>query len=528
MTEKIDASKQPKPLTSAKTEDLRRKRARAMSGGSPEGEKAQKERGKLLARERIDLLLDDDSFEEVDLLVEKRSREFGLDGKYLPSDGVVTGFGRINGRSVCVYSQDFTVMGGSLGLAHAMKICKIMDLATEAGVPVVGLCDSGGARIQEGVESLGGYAEIFYRNVRASGYVPQISAILGPCAGGAVYSPALTDFVFMIDGTSHMFITGPDVVRNATGESCDFESLGGAQTHSERSGVCHFVAGSEQDCFRQIRELLEYLPQNCNEKAAPAMPSDDPSRKSELLDAIAEMDAKKSYKIHDVIWEIADGHQFFEVHKSFARNMVVGFIRLNGEVIGLVANNPAVLSGALDINASEKGARFVRFCDAFNIPILTLVDVPGYWPGLEQEWGGIIRRGAKLLYAYCQSTVPKVTVVIRKAYGGAYDVMSSKHIRGDINYAWPCAEIAVMGPQGAVDILFKREIKAAPDPAKKRAQLIADYTAKFASPYQAAQHGYIDEVIPACETRPKVIRAFHFLRNKKVTGLKKKHGNIPL
>ncbi len=518
----------PKPLRGAKTRELQDRSKKAMQGGGPEREKAQKDAGKLTARERIELLLDDDSFEEVDLLVEKRAREFGLDKRYLPADGVVTGFGRVNGRAVCVYSQDFTVMGGSLGLAHAQKICKVMDLAIEAGVPVIGLCDSGGARIQEGVESLGGYAEIFYRNVRASGYIPQISAILGPCAGGAVYSPALTDFVFMIDGTSHMFITGPDVVRNATGETCDFESLGGAETHSTRSGVCHFVAGSEQDCFRQIRELLEYLPQNCKEKPAPAMPSDDPARVSALLDNIAEMDAKRSYKIHDVIWEIADGHQFFEAHKGFARNLVCGFIRLNGESVGVVANNPQVLSGALDIGASEKGARFVRFCDAFNIPLLTLVDVPGYWPGVEQEHGGIIRRGAKLLYAYCQATVPKVTVVLRKAYGGAYDVMSSKHIRGDLNYAWPCAEIAVMGPQGAVDILFRNDIKAAPDPAKRRQQLIDEYTKQFASPYQAAQRGYIDEVIQAGMTRPKIIRAFQFLRHKKTEKLPKKHGNIPL
>ena len=520
----------PKPpkLSSVKTQELVKKQQRAMAGGGPEKEKAQHAAGKLTARERIELLVDDDSFEEVDQLVEKRCHDFGLDSKYLAADGVVTGFARIGGRSVCVFSQDFTVMGGSLGLAHAQKICKVMDLAMEAGVPVIGLCDSGGARIQEGVESLGGYAEIFYRNVQASGYIPQISAILGPCAGGAVYSPALTDFVYMIDGTSHMFITGPDVVRNATGETCDFESLGGANTHSARSGVCHFVAGSEQDCFRQIRELLEYLPQNCREKAAPVMPSDDPARKSEILGKIAEMDPKKSYKMHDVIWELADGHQFLEVHKNFARNLVCGFIRLNGESIGVVANNPSVLSGALDIGASEKGARFVRFCDAFNIPILTLVDVPGYWPGLEQEYGGIIRKGAKLLYAYCQATVPKVTVVIRKAYGGAYDVMSSKHIRGDLNYAWPCAEIAVMGPQGAVDILFRSEIKNAADPAKKRQELIDSYTKQFASPYQAAQRGYIDEVIEAEDTRARIVRAFHFLRNKKVEGIKKKHGNIPL
>jgi len=403
-----------------------------------------------------------------------------------------------------------------------------MDKALEAGVPVIGLCDSGGARIQEGVESLGGYAEIFYRNVQASGAVPQISAILGPCAGGAVYSPALTDFIYMIEGTSHMFITGPEVIKSATGETCDFESLGGAGQHSTKSGVCHFVAGSEQDCFRQIRELIDYLPQNCHEKPRPVMPSDDPKRTSDILQGISEMEAKKPYKIHDVIWEIADGHQFLEVHRSFARNIVCGFIRLNGESIGVVANNPQVLSGALDINASEKAGRFVRFCDAFNIPILTLVDVPGYWPGLEQEHGGIIRRGAKLLYSYAQSTVPKVTLILRKAYGGAYDVMSSKHIRGDLNFAWPCAEIAVMGPQGAVDILFRNEIKAAPNPEKRRQELIDEYTKKFASPYQAAARGYVDEVIEARDSRPKLIRAFQFLKNKKVQKVPKKHGNIPL
>ncbi len=525
-----NAAHPPKPprLISPKTQALQEKTRRAMAGGGPEREKAQRAAGKLTARERIELLVDDDSFEEVDLLVEKRARDFGLESKYLAADGVVAGLARVNGRSVCVFAQDFTVMGGSLGLAHAQKICKIMDMAVAAGVPVIGLNDSGGARIQEGVESLGGYAEIFYRNVQASGYIPQISAILGPCAGGAVYSPALTDFVFMVDGTSHMFITGPDVVRNATGESCDFESLGGAETHSARSGVCHFVAGSEQDCFRQIRELLEYLPQNCREKPPAVMSSDPPDRRSSALEAIAEMDAKKSYAVQDVIFELADGHRFYEVHKSWARNLVVGFIRLAGETVGVVANNPVVLSGALDIAASEKGARFVRFCDAFGIPLLTLVDVPGYWPGLEQEYGGIIRKGAKLLYAYCQATVPKVTVVLRKAYGGAYDVMSSKHIRGDLNYAWPCAEIAVMGPQGAVDILFRGDLKAAKDPAAKRRELVDGYTKQFASPYQAAQRGYVDEVIPAEMTRPKVIRAFHLLRNKKVETLKKKHGNIPL
>ncbi|MBI5630174.1 MAG: acyl-CoA carboxylase subunit beta [Elusimicrobia bacterium] len=520
--------KTSKPLLSGKTRDLKARQSRAMAGGSPDKEKAQKEQGKLLARERIELLVDDDSFEEVDLLVEKRCRELGLEGKYLPADGVVTGFARINGRNVCLYSQDFTVMGGSLGLAHAMKICKLMDMAVSAKVPVIGLCDSGGARIQEGVESLGGYAEIFYRNVQASGLVPQISAILGPCAGGAVYSPALTDFVYMVEGSSHMFITGPEVIKSATGETCDFESLGGAQTHSAKSGVCHFMAGSEQDCFRQIRELLEYLPQNCSEAPKAVIPSDDPRRKSEFLQGLSEADPKKPYRVHEVIWEIADGHQFLEVHRQFAKNIVAGFIRLNGESVGVVANNSSVLSGALDIDASEKGARFVRFCDAFNIPILTLVDVPGYWPGLEQEHDGIIRKGAKLLYAYCQATVPKVTVILRKAYGGAYDVMSSKHIRGDLNFAWPCAEIAVMGPQGAVDILFKREIKAAKDPAKRRQELIDDYARNFASPYQAAQRGYIDEVIEAGETRAKAVKAFQFLRSKKIERIPKKHGNIPL
>ncbi|MBI5200483.1 MAG: acyl-CoA carboxylase subunit beta [Elusimicrobia bacterium] len=515
-------------LISDKTAALLKRSELARQGGGPDRLEAQKAQGKLTARERLDLLLDDDSFEEVGLLVEKRATEFGLGSRYLAADGVVTGLGRINGRAVCVFSQDFTVMGGSLGLAHAKKICALLDLAEESGVPVIGLCDSGGARIQEGVESLGGYAEIFYRNVRLSGRVPQISAILGPCAGGAVYSPAITDFVFMVEGTSHMFITGPEVVKAATGEVTTFDELGGARTHSSRSGVSHFTAGSEQDCFRQIRELMQYVPQSCFEAPAQVIPTDDPKRSSPMLGKISEMEAKKPYSVHDVIWEIADGHSFFEVHRDFAPNIVVGFVRLGGESVGVVANNPRHLSGALDIAASEKGARFVRFCDSFNIPLLTLVDVPGYWPGVEQEHGGIIRKGAKLLYAFAEATVPKVTVVLRKAYGGAYDVMSSKHVRGDFNYAWPCAEIAVMGPQGAVDILFKREIKEAKDPAKKRAELIEDYTRNFANPYLAAQRGYIDEVIPAADTRAKVVAAFQFLKHKKVEPVAKKHGNIPL
>ncbi len=517
-----------RPPVAAKIQELHARRAKATAGGGPERLAAQKAAGKLTARERVDALVDDDSFEEIDLLVETRATDFGLDKKYMAADGVVTGFARVNGRPVCVFAQDFSVAGGSLGLSHAMKICKAMDLAISAGVPVIGLCDSGGARIQEGVESLGGYAEIFYRNVQASGYIPQISAILGPCAGGAVYSPALTDFVFMIEGTSHMFITGPDVVKAATGETCDFETLGGAMTHAKRSGVAHFIAGSEHDCFRQIRELLDYLPQNCKEKPKPAMTADDPRRESAFLDEVAALDPKKSYRIQDVIREIGDGHQFLQVHRNFARNLICGFIRLDGESVGVIGNNPDVLSGALDIDASEKGARFVNLCDSFNIPILTLVDVPGYWPGVQQEHGGIIRRGAKLLYAYARATVPKVTVVLRKAYGGAYDVMSSKHIRGDVNFAWPSAEIAVMGPQGAVNILYKAELKAAKDPERRRAELVAEYTAKFASPYQAARHGYVDEVIEARLTRPKVVRALHFLKGKKVATLPKKHGNIPV
>jgi propionyl-CoA carboxylase beta chain len=521
--------KKPKrPLVGQKLKLLHDKISKVQAGGGPERLAAQKALGKMTARERIDLLVDSGSFEEIDMLVETKSTDFGLDQKYMPADGVVTGFARINGRPICLYAQDFTVLGGSLGLSHAMKICKAMDMAVTAGVPIIGLCDSGGARIQEGVESLGGYAEIFYRNVQASGFVPQISAILGPCAGGAVYSPALTDYIFMVDGISHMFITGPEVVKAATGESCDFESLGGADTHSRLSGVAHFVAGSEQDCFRQIRELIDFLPQNCREAPKPMMASDDPRRESDVLDGIAALDAKKAYKIHDVIREISDGHQFLQVHRNFARNIICGFIRLDGESVGVVANNPEVLSGALDIDASEKGARFINFCDSFNIPLLTLVDVPGYWPGLEQEHAGIIRRGAKLLYAYCRASVPKVTVVLRKAYGGAYDVMSSKHIRGDVNFAWPCAEIAVMGPRGAVNILHRAEIAAAKDQEKRRMELMAEYVEKFASPFQAAKRGYIDEVIEARMTRPKVIRAFRFLKGKTVERIPKKHGNIPL
>ncbi|MFH1724282.1 MAG: acyl-CoA carboxylase subunit beta [Elusimicrobiota bacterium] len=508
--------------------ELRGRVERAKANGGEKQAAAQKKAGKLLARERLDLLLDDGSFHELDLLRRTHSREFGLADKELPADGVVTGIGRIRGRDVCVYSQDFTVLGGSLGLAHAEKICKVMDLALENGVPVIGLCDSGGARIQEGVEALGGYAEIFYRNVQSSGRIPQISAILGPCAGGAVYSPAMTDFIFMVKGISHMFITGPEVIRAATGEEADFESLGGTEAHCTKSGVCHFLANSEQDCFRQIRELLDYLPASCFERPIARPSTDDPKRESPALDEIARMDPRRPYSVHDVIREVADDRGFFEVHRGFARNIVCGFIRLAGRAVGVVANNPQARSGALDISSSEKGGRFVRFCDAFNIPLLTLVDVPGYWPGIEQEHGGIIRKGAKLLYAYCQSTVPRVTVVLKKAYGGAYDVMSSKHVRGDFNYAWPCAEIAVMGSQGAVNILFARDIRKAADPGRRRQELVDHYTRQFANPYLAASRGYIDEVIDARATRPKVIRAFEFLRDKRTPRVEKKHGNIPL
>ncbi len=515
-------------IISDKAEALRKLQEKARAGGGDERVKARAKTGKFSARQRIEHLLDEDSFEEIDLLRKTRAREFGLADRDIPADGVVTGLGKIRGRSVAVYSQDFTVLGGSLGLAHAEKICKIMDLADKTGVPVIGLSDSGGARIQEGVDALGGYAEIFWRNVQSSGRIPQISAILGPCAGGAVYSPAMTDFVFMVRGESHMFITGPEVVRAATGEECDFDELGGSDAHSSKSGVCHFVANSEQQCFRMIRELLDYLPQNYRELPRVKANSDDPKRESETLDRISRRAARHAFDTLEVIREIGDGANFLEVHQDWARNILCGFIRLEGRTVGVVANNSKVLSGALDIQASEKAARFVRFCDAFSVPLLTLVDVPGYWPGREQEHRGIIRRGAKLLYAYCEATVPKVTVILRKAYGGAYDVMSSKHVRGDFNYAWPCAEIAVMGPEGAVNILFAKEIKKAADHEKRRRELVDEYTKQFANPYLAAQRGYIDEVIEARKTRPKLIRAFAFLRNKKADIPRKKHGNIPL
>jgi len=524
------SAKSPRPPAAA-LQRLRTAVEKAAAGGGKARVDAQKARGKLTARERINYLLDEGSFQELDLLVSTRATEFGLKDKEIPGDGVITGFGQVNGREVCVYAQDFTVLGGSLGLAHAQKICKIMDLALTNRVPVIGLLDSGGARIQEGVDSLDGYAEIFYRNVKASGVVPQISVILGPCAGGAVYSPALTDYVFMVEGVSHMFVTGPDVVKTATGEEVSFDQLGGSEAHASKSGVCHFVAKSEPDCFRQVRELLSYLPQSRWEKA-PRVANPDPVRRQvPLLEKMCDLDPRRPYRIHHIVWQIADEHKFFEVQAVYAKNIVTGFCRLGGEVVGVIANNPSHLAGALDINASDKAARFIRFLNAFNIPILTLVDVPGYWPGVQQEHGGIIRHGAKILHAYAEATVPKITVILRKAYGGAYIAMSSKHMRGDFNFALPCAEIAVMGPAGAVEILYSRDIAACRTDEEKaalRAKLAAEYAAKFASPYQTASTGSIDEVIEPGLLRYKVVRALRFLKDKRAPGAHENRGNIPL
>ncbi len=491
--------------------------------------KAQKEKGKFNVRERLQYLLDENSFYEVHTLMQSRSNAFGLQEKNLKGDGVVTGFGRISGREVAIYAQDFTQMGGSLGLAHAKKITYIMDLALEAKVPVIGLLDSGGARIQEGVDSLDGFGEIFYRNVKASGIIPQISVILGPCAGGAVYSPALTDFVFMVDGISHMFVTGPGVVKAATGEDVDFDTLGGSKIHSQKSGVCHVIAKSEQDCFRQVRELLSFLPQNCCEKPLSTPTVDSVDRKTPLLEKLCAVDSGKPFRIQHLIWEIADENKFFEIHRDYAKNVVIGFIKLGGEVVGVVANNPNHMGGALDINASDKAARFVRFLNAFNIPILTLVDIGGYLPGVEQEHGGIIRHGAKLLYAYAEAQVPKLTVVLRKAYGGAYIAMGSKYLGGDFNFALPSAEIAVMGPRGAAEILYSKEIKAAKEGEREalKQKLTKEYTQQFASPYQTAHSGSIDEVIEPAQTRTKLIRALRILKNKKALKCCPK-GNIPL
>ena len=506
-------------------DDLRRE---SEQGGGKRRLEAQHERGKLSARERLDLLLDEGSFVELDRFVTHRTVGFGLEDSKFLGDGVVTGYGTIKGRLVYVFSQDFTVFGGSLSEAHAEKVVKIMELALKNGAPVIGLNDSGGARIQEGVVSLGGYADIFLRNTLASGVVPQISAILGPCAGGAVYSPAITDFIYMVRGTSYMFVTGPNVVKTVTHEDIDMEGLGGADVHAGTSGVAHFAHDSELEALEAIRTLFDYIPQN-NREDPPLLESSDPAdRQDESLLDIVPDEPNKPYDIHDVIRRVVDDGDFYEVHADYAGNIVVGFAHLGGRSVGIVANQPAVLAGVLDINSSDKGARFVRFCDAFNIPLVVFEDVPGFLPGVAQEHGGIIRHGAKLLYAFSEATVPKITVITRKAYGGAYDVMNSKHIRGDVNLAWPTAEIAVMGPKGAVEILFRRQIAEAEDPEAEAAAKEADYRERFAHPYIAAARGYVDDVIDPRETRPRLISALDMLRNKRDENPWKKHGNIPL
>ncbi len=511
-----------------KLSELQGLRAQSKLGGGEERIDAQHKKGKLAARERIELLVDQNSFEEFDAFVTHRSSDFGLDKQKILGDGVVTGCGKINGRPVFIFSQDFTVFGGSLSEAHAEKIVKIMEMAMKVGAPIIGLNDSGGARIQEGVVSLGGYADIFLLNTLASGVVPQISVILGPCAGGAVYSPAITDFVFMTKGISYMFVTGPNVVKTVTHEQVTSEELGGASVHASKSGVAHFACDNEADALARVRRLMEYIPQN-NVDDPPVVPTNDPADREETkLNHIVPENAYQPYDIKEVIELVVDQGTFFEVHEDFAANIVVGFARLGGRSIGIIANQPAVLAGVLDINSSTKGARFIRFCDAFNIPILTFEDVPGFLPGVEQEHGGIIRNGAKLLYAYCEATVPKVTVITRKAYGGAYDVMNSKHVRGDMNYAWPTAEIAVMGPKGAVEIIFKKDIDSAKDPAAELQKKTDEYREKFANPYIAAARGYVDDVIEPKTTRPRLIRAFEMLESKQDSNPKKKHGNIPL
>lgn len=512
---------------SEKFESLEKRTEEAKLGGGQQRIDAQHGKGKLTARERLHFLLDEGSFEEIGMLVTHRSTNFGLDKQKFLGDGVVTGYGKVNGRLVYVFSQDFTVLGGSLAEAHATKICKIMDLAAQNGAPVIGLNDSGGARIQEGVVSLGGYADIFYRNVQASGLVPQLSAIMGPCAGGAVYSPALTDFIFMVEGTSYMFVTGPNVVKTVTHEEVSSEELGGASTHSTKSGVTHFSCANEIACIEAMKQVLSYVPQNCEEEA-PSVPYEGGDETRAALDSIVPDNPNLPYDIKEVIQNTIDEGSFTEVHAQYAENMVVGFARLAGKSIGIVANQPAYLAGVLDIDASNKAARFVRFCDAFNIPLLVFEDVPGFLPGTDQEWNGIISNGAKLLYAFSEATVPRVTVITRKAYGGAYDVMNSKHIGADMNFAWPGAEIAVMGAKGAAEIIFRKEIKAADDQEAKLKEKEAEYAELFANPYNAAARGYVDEVIKPHQTREKLIRAFEMLKNKVVQTPKKKHGNIPL
>jgi propionyl-CoA carboxylase beta chain len=495
---------------------------------NPQAEEKQHARGKMTARERVEKLLDPGSFQELDTFVRHRTADFDMQKNRPWGDAVVTGHGTIDGRPVCVFSQDFTVFGGSLGEVMSEKMCKIMDLAAKIGCPVIGINDSGGARIQEGVVSLGAYGDVFVRNVQCSGVIPQISLIMGPCAGGAVYSPAMTDFIFMVKESSHMFITGPDVIKTVTGEEVEFEELGGAMTHSTKSGVAHFASEDEEACLEDARYLMSFLPQN-NLELPPKVETSDPHDRMDLeLDSIVPANPNKPYDMREVIKRTVDDGEFFEVQEHFAKNIVIGYSRLGGRSVGVVGNQPAQMAGVLDINASEKAARFIRTCDAFNIPIVTFTDVPGFLPGTSQEWNGIIRHGAKLLYAYTEATVPKLTVVTRKAYGGAYDVMASKHMLADFNFAWPQAEVAVMGPEGAVNIIYRRDIAASPTPDERRQKLMDDYKARFANPYSAAERGYIDDVIVPHETRPKLIKALEMLETKRVPGPKRKHGNIPL
>lgn len=511
-----------------KREKLIFKREQSKLGGGADRIESQHKKGKLTARERLELFLDKGSFEEIDAFVKHRSTDFGMEKIHYPGDGVVTGYGTVNGRLMFVFSQDFTIFGGSLSETHAEKICKIMDMALKNGAPVIGLNDSGGARIQEGVVSLGGYADIFYRNTLASGVIPQISVIMGPCAGGAVYSPAITDFIMMVEKSSYMFVTGPNVVKTVTNEEVSSEELGGASVHGTKSGVSHISAANELDAMNKLRKLIGYIPQNCEERAPLENYALTKNELREQLATIIPENANQPYDMRDVIEGVIDEESFFEIHKEFAENIVVGFARLAGRSIGIVANQPAFLAGVLDVKSSQKAARFVRFCDAFNIPLLVFEDVPGFLPGTDQEWNAIITNGAKLLYAFCEATVPRVTVITRKAYGGAYDVMNSKHIGADMNFAWPSAEIAVMGAKGAAEIIFKKEISEAADPAEALKQKEAEYAGIFANPYRAAERGFIDEVILPEETRIKLIKAFKMLENKVANLPKKKHGNIPL
>jgi propionyl-CoA carboxylase beta subunit len=511
-----------------KSEQLLKNKEQAKLGGGASRIESQHKKGKLTARERIDLVVDEGSFEELDIFVKHRATEFGLDKQNYPGDGVITGTAKIDNRPVALFSQDFTVFGGSLSEAHAEKIVKIMKLAMKIGIPVIGLNDSGGARIQEGVVSLGGYADIFLLNTLASGVVPQISVILGPCAGGAVYSPAITDFVFMTKNTSYMFVTGPNVVKTVTHEDVSFEDLGGADTHASKSGVAHFACENEIETLLNVRKLMSFIPLNYMDRTPEKEFDTSHLNQIKELDQIIPDNPNKPYDMKEIINLIVDDRDFLEVHSSYAENIIVGFARIGGIAVGIVANQPSVLAGVLDINCSVKGARFVRFCDAFNVPLLVLEDVPGFLPGTEQEWNGIIRHGAKLLYAFCEATVPKVTVITRKAYGGAYDVMNSKHIRGDFNFAWPSAEIAVMGPKGAVEIIFKKEITSAENPEAEVEKKLAEYIDKFANPYKAAERGYLDDIILPRDTKIRLVNAFNLLKNKVDTNPKKKHGNIPL